>query len=304
LERRQWDTGFRLTYSGTNTRQGVYRWDVNSPVADGQLYVDKARRFPRYPGINYTDNGAGHQYHGLSFEAERRNFRGLHWQFYYTLAKDIQDLENGESPEYAYDRARERSTWGALPRHRVSGNVIYDLPMGRNGGRATKMILGGWQVSSIYIYETGGAITPLWTGPDPTGTRFSANRTRPNVTIRPDRLADGRLTNPAVDRWFDVGAFAAPPVGRFGNSGKGVLYGTPVNVLHATIAKQFLYKERIKTRLELLSNNAFNHPNYRDPNLVINQAGLAGVVTQHMDRNTKFDSAIPRELQAQLRVEW
>ncbi|MBM3752415.1 MAG: TonB-dependent receptor [Acidobacteria bacterium] len=304
LERRQWDTGFRLTYSGTNTRQGVYRWDANSPLADGQLYVDKARRFPRYPGINYTDNGAGHQYHGLSFEAERRNFRGLHWQFYYTLAKDIQDLENGESPEHAYDRARERSTWGALPRHRVSGNVIYDLPMGRNGSRATKMILGGWQISSIYIYETGGAITPLWTGPDPTGTRFSANRTRPNVTIRPDRLADGRLSNPAVDRWFDVGAFAAPPVGRFGNSGKGVLYGTPVNVLHATIAKQFLYKERIKTRLELLSNNAFNHPNYRDPNLVINQAGLAGVVTQHMDRNTKFDSAIPRELQAQLRVEW
>jgi hypothetical protein len=304
MERRQWDTGFRLTYSGTNTRQGVYRWDVNSPVADGQLYVDKARRFPRYPGINYTDNGAGHQYHGLSFEAERRSFRGLHWQFYYTLAKDIQDLENGESPEYAYDRARERSTWGALPRHRVSGNVIYDLPMGRKGGRATKMILGGWQISSIYIYETGGAITPLWTGPDPTGTRFSANRTRPNVTIRPDRLADGRLSNPTVDRWFDVGAFAAPPVGRFGNSGKGVLYGTPVNVLHATIAKQFLYKERIKTRLELLSNNALNHPNYRDPNLVINQAGLAGVVTLYMDRNTKFDSAIPRELQAQLRVEW
>jgi hypothetical protein len=37
---------------------------------------------------------------------------------------------------------------------------------------------------------------------------------------------------------------------------------------------------------------------------VINQAGLAGVVTLYMDRNTKFDSAIPRELQAQLRVEW
>lgn len=310
LERQQWDTGFRLTYSGTNTRQGVYRYDINSPLVDGSLYVDKPRRFPRYPGINYTDNGAGHQYHGLSFEAERRNLRGLHWQFYYTLAKDIQDLENGESPEYAYDRARERSTWGALPRHRVSGNVIYDLPFGRGKkfgsgmNRAANAVLGGWQISSIYIYETGGAITPLWTGPDPTGTRFTQGRTRPNVTIRPDRIADGRLSNPTVERWFDITAFAAPPVGRFGNSGKGVLYGTPVNVLHGTIAKQFFYKERVKTRIELLGNNVLNRPNYRDPNLVINQAGVAGVVNLHMDRNTKFDSAIPRELQAQLRVEW
>jgi len=28
------------------------------------------------------------------------------------------------------------------------------------------MIVGGWQLSTIYICETGGAITPQWTGPD------------------------------------------------------------------------------------------------------------------------------------------
>jgi len=310
LERQQWNTGFRLTYTGTNTRQGVYRWDINSPLASAELYVDKPRQFPRYPGINYTDNGAGHQYHGLSMEVERRMSNGLHYQFYYTLAKDIQDLENGESPEYAYDRLRERSTWGALPRHRWMGNVIYDLPVGKGRpffsgmSRVPHAIFGGWQVSAIYIYETGGAITPLWTGPDPTGTRFTSSRTRPVVTIRPDRLRDGRIDNPTVNRYFDVEAFAAPPIGRFGNSGKGVLYGTPINVLHGTLAKQFSVRERVRFRLELLGNNVINHPNYRDPNLVINNVATAGVITLTMDRNTKFDSAIPRELQAQLRVEW
>jgi hypothetical protein len=288
----------------------VYRWDINSPVADARLYIDKPRRFPRYPGINYTDNGAGHQYHGLSAEIERRFLKGFSYQVYYTLAKDIQDLENNESPEYAYDRARERSTWGALPRHRFQLNSIYDLPFGRGrmigsgAGTIANTLIGGWQISGIYIYETGGAITPLWTGPDPTGTRFSANSTRPQVTIRPDRIADGRLDDPAVNRWFDVSAFTAPALGRFGTSGKYVLYGSPVNVLHATIAKQILLKERVRMRLELLANNALNHPNYMDPNTNITNLGTAGVITATMDRNAKFDSAVPRELQVQLRVEW
>jgi len=310
LERQQWNTGFRMTYTGTNTRQGVYRWDINQPLPDGQFYVDKPRRFPRYPGIGYTDNGAGHQYHGLSIEVERRRYKGLHYQIYYTVAKDIQDLENNESPENAYNRAAERGTWGALPRHRWMGNVIYDLPVGKGKpfgsgmGRLGDAILGGWQLSAIYIYETGGAVTPLWTGPDPTGTRFTNGRTRPTVTIRPDRIADGRLDNPTISRWFDVSAFAAPPVGRFGNSGKGVIYGTPGNVLHGTIAKHFMIKERARLRLEFLGTNVLNHPNYMNPNMVINAVGTAGVVTATMDRNAKFDSAIPREMQAQLRLEW
>lgn len=310
LERQQWNTGFRATYTGTNTRQGVYRWDINQPLADAQLYVDKARRFPRYPGIGYTDNGAGHQYHGVSVEVERRNYKGLHYQLYYTLAKDIQDLENVEQPQDAYNRAAERATWGALPRHRWMGNLIYDLPVGKgkplgaNLGRVANAIAGGWQISAIYINESGGAVTPLWTGPDPTGTRFTNTRTRPTVTLRPDRLRDGRIDNPTVARWFDTTAFAAPPVGRFGNSGKGVIYGTPGNVLHATLAKQFIVKERVRMRLELLGTNVTNHPNYMNPNMNITDLGTAGVVTATMDRNAKFDSAIPRELQAQLRIEW
>jgi hypothetical protein len=75
-------------------------------------------------------------------------------------------------------------------------------------------------------------------------------------------------------------------------------------VLHATIAKQILLKERLRIRLELLANNALNHPNYMDANTNITNLATAGVITATMDRNAKFDSAVPRELQLQLRVEW
>lgn len=85
IEHQRWHTGFRLSYVGTNTRQGVWTYDINSPVADNRLYVDKPRLFPKYPGVGYTTNGAGHQYNSLTLEVKRMSRGGLHYQAYYRL---------------------------------------------------------------------------------------------------------------------------------------------------------------------------------------------------------------------------
>jgi hypothetical protein len=310
IEHNRWDTGFRFTYTGTNTRQGIYRWDFNQPAVNGELYVDKARPFPRYPSILYTDNGAGHQYHALTVEAERRMARGLHFQAHYTLASDIGDLERGANPENAFDRARERSKWERYPNNRFSGNFVYQLPFGKgrtwgsNLHPVANAIFGGWEISGIVALESGRYITPLWRGPDPTGTAFTSGRNRPLVTIRPDHLRDANLGNPTPDRWFDPTAFAAPAIGRFGSAAKGVIFGAPTQVIHNSIAKHFMIKERARLRVEMLATNSLNHPNYQDPDTRIDLTGSAGRITNVIDRNLKFDTAIPRELQAQIRLEW
>ncbi len=310
LERQQWDTGFRVSYLSTGSRYGLYRWNLNQPMVDGQLYVDKPRPFPKYPAIPYADNGAGHQYHGLTFEVERRMTRGLHFQSYFTWARDIGDLDRNGSPEDSFDRLRERGNMDRVPSWRWSGNWIWQIPygrgraFGRNARPVVDAILGGWELSGIFAWEHGRYISPLIRMPDPTGTIHTGGRNRPLVTIRPDRLRDGNLENPSADRWFDVQAFAAPPIGRFGNSGKGVLIGAPTEALHAGLAKNFEIRERVRLRFEIFATNVLNHPNYQDPNTRIDQAVTAGTITAVMNRNLKFDSAIPRELQAQIRLEW
>jgi hypothetical protein len=310
IEHTQWSTGFRFTYTGTNTRQGIYGRNYNQPAVDANFFVDKIRPYPRYPNINYVDNGAGHQYHAFTTEIERRMARGLHFQAHYTLASDIGDLERGASPENAFDRARERSKWERYPNNRFSGNFVYQLPFGKGRPWASNMhpaanaILGGWEISGIVALENGRYTTPLWRGPDPTGTAFTAGRNRPLVTIRPDHLHNANISNPTVDRWFDPAAFAAPPIGRFGSAAKGVIFGAPTQVLHGSVAKHFFIKERARLRIEMLATNALNHPNYQDPNTRIDQAGAVGTITAVINRNLKFDSAIPRELQAQIRLEW
>jgi hypothetical protein len=310
IEHTQWSTGFRFTYTGTNTRQGIYGRNYNQPAVDGNLFVDKIRPYPRYPNINFVDNGAGHQYHAFTAEIERRMARGLHFQAHYTLASDIGDLERGSSPENAFDRARERSKWERYPNNRFSGNFVYQMPFGKGRPYASQMhpvaeaFLGGWEISGIVALENGRYITPLWRGADPAGTAFTTGRNRPLVTIRPDHLRDASVPEPTVSRWFDPAAFAAPPVGRFGNSAKGVIFGAPTEVLHGSVAKHFMIKERARLRIELLATNVLNHPNYQDPNTRIDLVGAAGTITAVIDRNLKFDSAIPRELQAQIRLEW
>ena len=310
IEHQRWDMGFRATYAGTNTRQGIYRRDINQPLADDRPYSAKPRPFQSYPSILYGDNGSGHQYHGFSVEVERRMKRGISYQAYYTFARDIGDLENNESPEDAYDRRRERAAWGALPTHRFSANTVLELPVGRDRRFGSGMhpvaeaALGGWNLSGIYNYERGNFITPTWTGPDPTGTRFAGAGQRANVTLRPDQLRDPNLDDPTVARWFDVGAFAGPPIGRFGTSAKGVIISTPINVFHASLAKQFLIKERVRLRFEVLGTNVLNHPNYAAPNTNITAGVQAGRVTATIDRNAKFDSANTREFQLQFRAEW
>ncbi|MGH9837756.1 MAG: carboxypeptidase regulatory-like domain-containing protein [Blastocatellia bacterium] len=313
VEHQRWNTGFRLSYIGTNTRQGDYQFNINQPVADNRPYVDKPRRFPNYPGINYLTNGAGHQYHSLTVEVERRFLKGLSYQGSWVWARDIGDLDRGASPENAYDRGRERGVWLDIPTHRVTGNLIYELPFGRgkrwlNSGSAAHAVFGGWEISGIYGYHSGQFLTPMWTGPDPTGTAFTASRTPAQVTIRPDQLRDPNLPSSerTTSRWFDASAFSAPTAGRFGTAARGVIKGPTSNVFHAGLAKYFNFGERLRLRLDITSTNLFNHPNYSPPEggaVNISQTAQVGVLSG-VGGTSDLDQSGARSFRAGIRLEW
>jgi hypothetical protein len=256
-------------------------------------------------------NGAGHQFNSLTVEVERQFAQGLSYQFSYSLARDIGDLERGESSEDAYDRERERAVWLDIPTHRITGNVIYELPFGRGkkfGSSVNRWVnyaVGGWETSWIYSFNSGEFLTPLWTGPDPTGARHTNSRTPANVTIRPNQLRDGNLPGDqrTTDRWFDAGAFGPPSPGQFGTSAKGVIKGPGVNVWHAGLFKNIPFHERVRLRFEITATNFFNHPNYSNPNMNITDAGNVGVISGVGDIST-LDSGDQRSFRAGVRFEW
>lgn len=318
LEHQQWDTGFRISYIGTNTRQGDYSYNYNSPVPDNRPFVDKPRPFPTYPEIMYFTNGAGHQYHGMTAEVERRFAQGLYLQASWTWARDIGDLNRGEVSENPFNREREKGVWLDIPTHRANLNFIYQLPFGKGKplmsgvGRWGNLAVGGWEITGVYSYYSGQFLTPVWTGPDPTGTIFTTSRTPANVPTtgwRPDQIGDPNLPadQRSVNRWFDLGAFAPPTLGNFGTAAKGTIRGPDVNVWHCGVMKTFVFAEKApRVRWELTATNALNHPNWNNPGVNIAQAQSAGVITGVGSVNgaSTGDLPGPRQLRTGVRVEW
>lgn len=314
IEHSRWDTGFRASYIGTNTRQGDYSYNYNSPVPDAQVFINKARPFPQYPAISYFTNGAGHQFHSFTAEVERRMVRGLQFQSSWVWARDIGDVDAGGSLENPFDRQREVAVWPDIPTHRFTTNWIYQLPWGKgrpflgSANRALDAIVGGWDISGIYSYYSGQFLTPLWSGADPTGTAFSGNATRPIVTIRPDHLRDANLPadQRTLNRYFDASAFGTPPVGRFGNSAKGVIKGPDVNVWHVGFFKSFHFTELVRLRWELTATNFFNHPNYNNPATNISQAAAVGVISGvgAVNGASTGDQPGARSFRMGLRLDW
>jgi hypothetical protein len=302
-------TGFRASFVGTNTRHGLYRYNINQPVPDNRPFISKPRLFPSYADVLRYTNGAGHQYNGLTFEAKRPLSRGLMVQGAWTWARDISDLNIFQIPENAYDLRRERGPSVDIPTHRVTASMIAQLPFGKNrrffsnASPRADTAFGGWELSIVALAQTGQFLTPYWSGPDPTGTAYTDSSTPATVTIRPNILRNPNLPSDqrSVSRWFDPTAFAAPTAGSFGTSGKGVVIGPGSSVWHVSIAKYIRLFERLQLRPELTAFNVLNHPNWANPNMNIRSS--AGVIQNVVGRND-LDSIGPRNLRASLRLEW
>jgi hypothetical protein len=136
----------------------------------------------------------------------------------------------------------------------------------------------------MFLWQGGPWITPYFSGGDPSGTG-SGNLV--GITQNPDRLANGVPATQNRDGWIDPGAFVCPgqpvsanfptcsigvrpgidaaPLGRFGNSGVGILQGPGTVNLNAGLAKYFQITENVRLRFEGSFTNVLNHVNLNDP---------------------------------------
>jgi hypothetical protein len=279
-------------------RQGIYRYNINQPQPDNRPYNSKPRLFPQYADILNVQNGSFHDYNGLTAEVKRSFTKGVLFQASWVWARDIGDLGwYYDMPENAYNRARERAPWIDIPTHRISANVLYQLPFGK--GRTYL----SHAPAVVAFYQTGQFLTPLWSGPDPTGTAFTENDSPAFVTIRPNILRNPNLPSDqrSLTHWYDPTAFAPPTPGNFGTSAKGVVIGPGSTVWHTTVGKYLNFYEQLRLRLEMSAFNLFNHPNWANPRMNITSS--PGRITGVVGRND-LDNLGPRQLRASLRLEW
>ena len=154
-------------------------------------------------------------------------------------------------------------------RNRMLLTGIYQLPIGRgrtfmNGGGVIDAFLGGWDLTTVTLLETGPWLTPTISGSADQSNTNVANR---GVTLRPDVVSSHFYAAQSRAHFFDLAAFSPTPAGagRFGNAGVGILEGPGTAAASLGVAKNFRITERLHARFETTFTNVLNHTNFAPP---------------------------------------
>jgi hypothetical protein len=327
------DTGLRLSYIGMETRDLVWAPNLNQSTYSTTYYVDQPlsnRPFPNWGVINTRANGADANYQAAQLEVSHRYTAGLGFDSSYTFSKNLADNQGYTPSSFAGENAGGR-TMDALDLKHEYGPVYasrknrwlttatYELPVGRgrkfmsSANRFTDALFGGWQINSIFLWQSGPFLTPYFTGGDPSGTGSGVI----GRAQAPDIVGNPALGNPSANGWFNVAAYTCPgvagwapgqscligtpgngaPIGRFGNAGIGTVVGPATVNVNAGLSKQFALTERVKFKVEGSFTNVFNHTNLGDPDLNITDS-TAGVITSA--RGSDFGGARTGQIGARL----
>jgi hypothetical protein len=246
--------------------------------------------YPQWAAIYQLGNWGFANYQDMELQLSHRMASGFYVQATYDWAKDLSDANNDAPAAYGAeqgnftgplgfvvgvnDRFNLRNDRGNAPgdrRQRFLLTGIYQLPFGHgrkflaNSNRFANGVLGGWQISSIALAETGPYLTPY--DGNPLDSQANLNEVGRPAVVRPDQIANCNISNPTPNGWFNDNAFVLTPVGagRTGNAGVGVCEGPGTVTIAGGLSKVFVPWERLRVRFEATFTNILNHPNFAPP---------------------------------------
>ena len=330
------DTVISATYVGNWGRKEERVRDANQPQVTG---FDTGCPILQYPYANLntvstvdTFAGAGlpcattgthayledatfdgnSNYNSVEFALRRRISNGLSYSLGYTFAHGLANYRDNltaqQLPQNSYNYSAEMGNSVLDVRSRFVGNFLWELPLGQgkrfmSGDNFAGRWLGGWQFNGIVTLQTG---TPF------------------NVTANNDGLVDGNnpvyancignpyagaTTNPKLFTTtgfiINPAAFSQPGPGQFGTCAPYQFYGPGIQTWDLSLFKQFKFTERYQLQFRTEFFNAFNHPNFANPNANIGSPGSFGKVNNTLAPILGTDSGgpgDPREIQFALKL--
>ncbi|MDR3723391.1 MAG: TonB-dependent receptor [Terracidiphilus sp.] len=320
--------GARLSYIALRTDQLVWRPNANdmgtTTIAVAQSGSNTSlsvrpltdRPFPNWGTINMNSTGATANYQSLQAQLNARLHHGGGITSAYTYAESVADNQGAHPSSFAGENGGGRATWGlnrkldfgnvyGSRKHRWISTATLPLPIGRGQQYAANMsptlntLFGGWNLSGIFLVQSGPSLTPYIPGgdADPSGTGSGSLVGRAQ---RPDQIGNGVPHQRNRTHWLDPNSFACPsndtlnriyagnsctvgvnslPIGRFGTERVGSVNGPGTVNLSAGLNKSIWFSERVKLRAEGTFTNVLNHANLADPNLDFTSASF-GKITQ------------------------
>jgi Carboxypeptidase regulatory-like domain/TonB-dependent Receptor Plug Domain len=249
--------------------------------------------FGAFPGITEFESAGANWYNALETSISQRLSHGLQFQVSYTFSKDLAtDLtstiganggnglvgdQNNPLRRYGPDNFNRP--------HRLVISYLYQLPSPRNLTAAWGRVAGGWAISGVSIFQSGHPLSITVSSPL---NAFGI------ATDFPQIVPDCRIATPAfsveatLNNYFNTKCFTSlPKIGvdgttGFGNAGVGIVQGPgQVNTDLALIKKIAVRWPAESANVEFRTEffNAFNHPQFSDPNTNLSSATFGHILT-------------------------
>jgi len=277
----------RLAYVGSQSYHQSVTIDQNPGI-----YATNGTRstYSNFGQILKDFSNGTASYNGLEATVESNLSHGLQFQSNFTWSKLI---DTASSADISFVSALPNPFNLGFNRGISNANVpfiwvsdfIYTSPLLSRYNQLMRQTLGGWEVSAIITAESGTpfSVTGGFGNNNSGALQYQdyANR----VSGQPLDVRQGGKSHWLND-YFNINAFTENPPGTFGNSGKNIMNGPPVNFTDLGLDKNWtVYKHYVlQFRWEMF--NAFNHPNFAPPNSTnqigpngSNVGGTEGVIT-------------------------
>jgi len=262
-------------YVGSKGTHLLFQRDINQPVASaivasGQVSANAVRPYPGFASISTYETSGNSSYHSLQVSTVKRFSSGLALQGSYTWSKL---LDNVTTPINSYAPAsNERGPAGFDRTQVLTASYVWEVPFGRKLNSWKKKVFDGWQISGITSAQSGNPITPVVSG-DRAGVGGGAQR--PNLAGPVRRIG-------AKAMWFDTRFFVLPPLGTFGNEGRGIVRGPGFFNTDMSFAKNTAIRERLTLQFRAEFFNIFNHSQWSGVGATFG-SGTFGQVTSARD---------------------
>ncbi len=278
------DWSFEVGYQGAVHRHLYGFFNVNQATPIGYLpsgaptSVAGRTPFANMGGIQDVHDWGTGNYNAFSAKATRRFSNGLNVITAYTWGKSLDDTSGIRNqgndnlyPQNSYCITCEYGRSAFDIKHRIVGSALYELPIGPGKlvpvtNRALNALIGGWQVGGIFTHQTGAVATPL-RGTDNSGIASAfGNFDRPNPTGTSPYLSGTART---LNTWVNKAAYVSAAPGFFGTLQRGSFTGPGITNLDASLHKvlNMPYNEKHQISIRFEAFNAFNHPNWNNPNV-------------------------------------
>ena len=290
----------QLCAVGTSTTPTVACQTAGVPFTSSaqENILDQIRPFRGYKAVNIIQPRFNSTYHSLQVSAQHRFTGESQINLAYTFAKNLTDAQTdrSSSPQNPYNIRAEYGRAQLDRRHVLTTNFVYELPFFRKSGGLTRTLLGGFETSGIFTYQTGLPFTATVANYDAAGIGFlGASASGPRANQIGDPNSGGAGTQ---QQFFNTAAFQTSYTqltgiaAVAGTAGRGTINGPSTTRLDLSLFKNFRFTESVKLQLRAESFNVFNTTNFLTINTVATSTAFGTVTATRDPRTIQFGAKL------------